>query len=214
MVFGLNVRPEWGYYPAVEVLDGDLSQVNALNPVNDGGAGWSGRSGGVPVDGTHLPKRVKWNDPRGNPVPDFDQTPMLNVSERARQLIESVEPKVHQFFPVEYLDRSGRPLESRFWFVICNRIDSLDREHTTMVLRKGRNWRPARDLARRGESIPSHIDPNAPSKMVFSLKQIGGAHIWRDKHLDSGSEWISDTLAEAFRTAGLTGIEPSMVDSV
>lgn len=31
----------------------------------------------------------------------------LNMSEKAKRVIESFEPGVHQFFPVEYQDKTG-----------------------------------------------------------------------------------------------------------
>lgn len=207
MVYGLNIKPEWGYYPKVELLDGDINQVNAINPVDDGGVAWSSRRGGVPVDGTHFPKRVKWDDAKGNPVPDFDKMPTLNVSERAKKLIENVEPGVHQFFPVEYFDRNGDSLETRYWFVVCNRIDSLDREHSIMVLYRGEVWRPPSDLVRRGEPIPDHIDLKQPAKIVFNLKAIGNAQLWHDKHLDGGGVYISDELAQRLKDEALTGLK-------
>lgn len=214
MVYGLNVSLEWGFDPKVDWdgKGGPPPVIPALNRANDGGVG-GGRSGGMPVDGTNFPKWVKWSDPNGNPIPDFDQTPMLNISDKARRIIESLEPGVHQFFPVEYQHHKGQDIGTRYWFVICNRIDSVDREHTTFVLRKGLEWASARDLVRRGEAIPDHIDPTAPARMLFNLKAIGEKHLWVDKHL-AGQRYISDAAAEAFAAAGLTGIRPSKEESV
>lgn len=206
MAYGLYVYPEWGYYPKVEPLDGFDGPIDAINPVNDGGVGWSGRTGGVPVDGKHFPKHVRWADPNGNPVPDFDRTPALNVSERAKRVIEELEPGVHQFFPVEYVNAKGEFLEVRYWLVVANRRDGMDREHTNMVLMHGQVWRPADYMVSRGEPIPPHIDPSAPSRLVFNLKAIGDAHLWVDKHLDSPSVWLSDAAAERFTAEKLTGL--------
>lgn len=209
MAYGLYVYPAWGYYPKVEPLDGFDGPISALNPVNDGGVGWSGRTGGVAVDGAHFPKHVRWADPNGNPAPDFDQTPCLNVSERARRVIEEMEPGVHQFFPVEYVDAKGAFLENRHWLVVGNRIDAMDRQHTNMVLRDGVVWRPADYIASRGEPVPAHIDPTEPARLVFSLKAIGSVHLWVDKHLDGPSTWLSDALAERFTAEKLTGLRLS-----
>ena len=200
MVYGLNVKPEWGYYPKVETLDGDVAKAGAII-TDDGGVG----TGGFPKVTELLPKRVKWMDPNGNAVPDFDTTPMLNVSERTKQLIEGLEPDVHQFVPVEYVDRRGIFLENRYWFVACNRIDSLDRQHTTMIFRPGKGWMNPIVAKRLGEPIPPHLDPKIPAKLVFRLDQIGSAHIWHDKFLGSG-EFISDAMASAFKEAGITGL--------
>lgn len=216
MAHGLNVYPEAGYWPKIEPLDGFDGPIPALNPVNDGGQGWSGRTGGVPVDGKHFPKHVRWADTKGHPVPDFSDTPELNVSERAKALIEEMEPGQHQFFPVEYVDAKNVFLETRYWLVVGNRIDGMDRDHTNMILEDGNVWRPAKDFVRRGEPIPAHIDPKQPAKLVFSCKAIAGRHLWVDKHLDGPSVWISDALAERLKSEKFTGLrlDRSWVETV
>jgi type IV secretory pathway protease TraF len=206
MVYGLYVYPEWGYFPKIELLDGDLKQVKPPNPVNDGGVGWKSHTGGIPVDGSHFPKQVTCKNSKGKPLPDFDQTPRINVSAKARQVIESVEPDTHQFFPVEYLDTKKRHLEDRYWLVVCNRIDGVDREHSTVVLIDGVKWAPAKVLEQLGRPIPDGVDPDQPPRRVYSLSQIGGAHLWSDKHVGGGSYFISDQLANALLEAGLTGL--------
>lgn len=213
MVFGLNVRPVYGHYPRVESLDDRFDKHFSLKPkfrpeppMKDGKMDYGAMR-------RELPNRMKWKDTAGRQIPDFDQTPTLNVSERAKAVIESVEPGVHEFEPVEYEYSRGGRTETRFWLRIGNKIDTLDREHTNMVLHLG-NWRPAADLVRLGIPIPQNVDPNAPPKMVFNLAQVGNAHIWHDKHLSSGSRWISDRMAQAFLDAGLTGIEPGQADAV
>lgn len=207
MVYSLNVRPEWGFDPKRD-WDGKndpARRILALDPVDDGGVVWNSHNSGVPVDGGNFPRWVRWADPNGNPVPDFDSIPYLSVSERAKQAIESLEAGVHQFFPVDYQDSNGRHTSTRYWFVPCNRIDSADRDHTNMVLRKGLEWCPPKDMLRRGEPIPSNVDPGKPSKLVLNLAAIGDHHIWRDKHITS-SQFISDAMASIFQQEGLTGI--------
>jgi hypothetical protein len=208
MVYGLNVQPEWGFGPKVDWEGQDeypARAIPALNPVNDGGTSGDSYLGGIPVDGTNFPKWVKWSDPNGNPVPDFDGGPFLNVSEKAKAVIESLEPGVHQFFPVEYEDHKGNSFGTRYWFVVCNRLDSVDRDHTNMALRKGWEWTAPKTFLRRGEPLPEHLDPSKPAKPVFNLKAIGDKHFWVDKHISS-SVWLSDRGAELLQSEGLTGI--------
>lgn len=216
MPYGLYIQPEWGHYPKVDPLDGFDGPISALNPVNDGGPGWSGRTGGVPVDGTHFPKRMRCLNSRGRPLPDFDEQLALNVSARAKQVIETVEPGVHQFFGVDYLNTANAPLESRFWLVVCNRIDAMAREHTNMVLLRGQVWRPADYMVSRGEPIPAHLDPTERPRLVFSLSAIGNAHLWVDRHIDGPATWLSDAMAARFAEANLTGLrlDQSRVEAV
>lgn len=207
MVYSLNVRPEWGFDPKRdwEGKDQPSRRISALNPVDDGGVVWDSHNSGVPVDGANFPKWVRWTDPNGNPIPDFDNVPFLSVSDKAKQIIEALEPGVHQFFPVEYQDGQGRITGVRYWFVPCHRIDSVDRKHTNMVLRKGLEWTPAKDMLRRREPVPDNVDPSKPSKLVLNLAAIGDRQVWRDKHISS-SLFISDAMASQFKAEKLTGL--------
>lgn len=206
MVYGLNVKPVHGYYVDVDVLDGTLDRVELIDPSPDGGYTPQGLYSGRRIKTETLPKRMKWLDRHGHPVPDFDRQHALNVSARAKALIEQFEPDVHQFVPVEYIDRASNHLEDRFFLIVGNRIDSLDRDKTTMVLVRSKIWRPARDLVDRPELIPPGTDMNVEPKMVFSKGQIGGAQMWCDKHLFNGGPYISNELADAFKRSGMTGL--------
>lgn len=209
MVYGLNVKPEHGYYVDVEPMDGSLDRVELVDPTPDGGYMPQGIYSGRHIKTDTLPRRMQWLDRHGHSVPDFDRQHALNVSASAKALIERLEPGVHQFVPVEYLDRKGDHLENRFFLIVGNRIDSLDHEKTTMVLVRGKIWRAARDLAARPELLPPEADLNIEPKMIFNLSQIGGAHLWCDKHLSGGSVFISNELADAIAAAGLSGINPT-----
>src|SRR5438045_1098046 len=63
----------------------------------------------------------------------FDACRSINLSERARAIIESFEPHTHQFIPVDYVNKSGNLLEKRYFFIPCNRIDSMNHDKTTFV---------------------------------------------------------------------------------
>ena len=179
MVCGLNIHPVGGHYPMVDL-------------------------GGEIVGGGRYPGTARSKEKKDNPPPDFDSMHGANVSEKAKQTIEHLEPGVHGFHPVEYLDHQGDHLENRYWFEPGHLLDSVNRELTTFVLTPVGTWRSAKDLLRRGKPVPSHIDPEAKPRMVFDLTVIGAAHIWRDKHL-SGT-WLSDDAVRLFQGEGLTGL--------
>jgi hypothetical protein len=216
MAHGLDVKPEHGYYVLVVPLDGDLTKVEIADQTPDGGLTPNNRrtfTAGRAVKTEFMPTKMEWRDPHGHSIPDFDSGNFLNVSERAKALIERIEPGVHQFIPIDYHDMKGRLLERRYIFVVCNRIDSLDRERTTMVLARGILWVLASDLE--PDELPPGFDASRPAKMVFNNTQIGGAHLWQDKHLLGGSgAFISDAFAHAVIAAGLTGVRVSPAESV
>ncbi len=209
MVYGLNIKPEHGYYVKVEALDGDLKTVTLLDETPDEGLNPRGRqfAAGRAVDPTHMPTRMKWCDQQKHPIPDFDNGLVLNVSARAKALIEQFEPDVHQFLPVEYVDIEGDFLENRWFLIVCNRVDTVDREHTQgMLLSGGKMWRPAKELLRKyPEEIPLGYDLTKPIKIVFNLERIGSACLWCDKHF-TGGEFISSKLANALEQGGFTGL--------
>lgn len=209
MVYVLNVQPEWGFEPKRnwDGEDGTAPPIPVLHLVDDGGVSSDSYHAGLPVDGGNFPKWVRWSDPGGNSVPDFDNTPFLSVSEKAKATIEQLEPGVHQFFPVEYRDKDGRPSSIRYWFVPCNRIDSVDRSRSNMVLRHGRQWMSPKNASRLGEILPGNVDVGKPAAYVFNLKAIAGRHIWRDKHIGGATCFISDAMGDAFKLANLTGLK-------
>ena len=56
-------------------------------------------------------------------------------SEPCRDLIEMLDPGVHQFEEIEISWRSGKPEARRyFWFIPCTRLFALDIEKTTPSL--------------------------------------------------------------------------------
>lgn len=206
MVFGLNAKPPQGYYVDYQALDGDMKQVRLIDATPDEGGKPSLLFGGRQIDPTHVPTRVCWKDRKKQPMGDFDGGPLESVSTRAKTLIEQYEPGVHQFFPVAFCDIDGDFLEDRWFLNVCNRLDTIDRERVQgFLLLRGRRWRPIQDWLRdRPDEIPPGYDTTQPSRLVFNRAQIGGAHLWVDRHLSSGI-WVSDEFDAACDAAGLTG---------
>ena len=203
MVYGLNVQPEHGYYVKVEALDGDLSKIDVVDKTPDGGMPFSTfmqdpSTMGRPIKPDFVPTKMQWCDQQRHAIPDFDRAWMLNVSSRAKDLIEDLEPGVHQFLPVDYIDIDGRFIESRWFLVVCNRIDSVDRNHSRLRLEGGWMWTP-----------DGVVDP----KLVFNEQQASGYHLWRDKYLIPGP-WISDVLAERLQKEAPTGLRLRRAESV
>jgi hypothetical protein len=215
MVYGLNVKPAYGYYVDVEPVDGDVKSVKLVDESPDGGYPARGipLAAGRPVQTEYLPTRMRWLDRRGNPIPDFDNGLMLNVSTRAKKLIESMEPGVHQFVPVTYEDSDGNYLEDRYFLFVSNRLDTMDPDNPTMALHLGTMWVPVGDLVRRGQEVPPGKDPSQPARLIISADRVGSAHLWVEKHLSGGSTFISDELENEIRVAGLTGINPGKVET-
>lgn len=211
MAYGLNVRPVYGKYPKVESRDDRFDkhmvlkdEFNHLLPTKaDGSPDFASKA--MPI----LPNRMMWKDSAGRAAPDFDVSPWLNISAKAKNIIESLEPSVHEFESVAYTYSRGAT-ETRFWVNVCNRVDGVDARRSNMVLFK-HQWRPPRDLLRNNEPLPVGIDPEGPSKLVFRSDAVDPYHLWVDRYLGSAAVFISDALAERFRAEGVTGL--ALVDA-
>lgn len=213
MIYGLNVKPMNGYYIESVPLDGNFKDCALLDESPDEGLNPRGRTftAGRPVDGVGLPTRMQVKDQRKHPLGDFDASTLLNVSGRAKALIEEFEPGVHQFFPVTFVDIDGQHLEDRWFFVICNRLDSVHREKAQgILLWRDKIWTPVQDFLRdMPNEIPDGYDTSLPPKLVFSLEKIGAAKIWSDKHFSAEAAYLSSDIAEAIRQRRLTGVRLS-----
>lgn len=113
------------------------------------------------------------------------------VSEGFRNVVEELEPGVHQFSPVELLWEDGSHAASFHWFYPCARVDGMDRVQTTHELDdKAQLW-----------------VPKPGGKYVVSLEQVAGHHIWFDPRLAAFNlPFVSDTFKRAMAEAGVTGI--------
>jgi hypothetical protein len=217
MVHGLYVVPTTDYYIGADALDGNFDKIKVVDKTPDGGTLVYGYLSGRAVDPALMPTKMRWLGGKVK-IPDFTGGRCVCVSERAKALIERFEPDVHQFIPVDYYYGTSDVKERRYFFICCNRIDSLDHPKTTFVLKHivtttgvdVSYWVPIQDLVRNGEQdlIPPHLTPKTNSKFVFSLAKIGKMHLWCDKFMmGGGGPWLSDILADAIVEAGLTGIQ-------
>ena len=116
MIYTVDAHPVGGNYPKVGWGEDSFSTPPVIDEPNDGLPTTDGPKAGVPVHGGVLPKDVRWDELADNPPLNFDNMPTLNVSERAKEVIESVEPGVPQFYPSSTLtattSRWGRGIGS------------------------------------------------------------------------------------------------------
>ena len=120
------------------------------------------------------------------------------VSEKFRQLVESLEPDVHQFIPVDIYDKPGGAVSSRrYWLNVCRRKDCVD------PVRSKFEW--VTDYS----GVTGFWDDEAhpDSKLVFSKEKIGDMHLWVNPHLLVHKNfYASSSFMEAAKAAGITGM--------
>lgn len=217
MVYVLNNDTKIGTKKVVSLKmikgDGDDRLIEVEDATPDGGLHFGhGRAlvSGRRVITERIPKRLTATS--NGPIPDFGYQYHLNyVSDKFKSVVGAVEPGVHQFIPFQIVGAKKAVLADMWFMVVCNRLDSVDREHTTLVLDEVGMWLPGREVPR--DQWPPNFDPNVKGKFVFSLAQIGNHHLWYDKHSIYGP-YLSDELANALTAAGITGIDLRKQDAV
>lgn len=108
------------------------------------------------------------------------------VSNAFKQIVEQVEPGVHQFFPVRFDWTDGTLADDMYMMNICNRVDGTDREQTT------------------AEFDFSIFKPETGT-IIMRQSLVGECHLWIDKHIYYG-HYMSDVMKTALWDAGMTGI--------
>ena len=169
---------------------------------------------GYPLKPETLPKRYLWASD------DLDEfLPGFVVSPRFRDLVQQFEPGVHQFVPVDICRTPGGPaVATYYWFIICQRVDSVDREHTTFV------WEGGEQGEGEGYWVDSIMDertwkfskiPNA--NLFFNNMNVGSHHVWHDPFVLSahGNHGLcSDAFAQAALDQNFAGFDAVLRDSV
>lgn len=155
---------------------------------------------GVPIEGEHMPKEYFFKGPVRQ-IADFNNMwGSALVSQKFKDVVEALEPGIHQFFPVKAYWPGKKPVEDKFyWFHICTALDSVSEEASNLDARKviyspvyekevTRGWR-------------NYNNEN----LVFSASDIEGLHLWQDRFLVIGP-WGSGAFKNACEVNDITGI--------
>ncbi len=173
-------------------IDGDVSKITVIDTSRDGGriasfsTGYSGRA----IDPTHMPTRMRRKGNTGLPLHKVHEIwgGGLLVSDTFRNIVERFEPDVHQFFPIA-IELRGKVIFERFYFHICNRLDTLAKDKCVPPVEVGKLYMPAYD---------------GNDKVIFDTAAIGGHHFWNDKF--SLGRYVSNQAFSALKDANLTGL--------
>jgi Immunity protein family (Imm11) len=153
---------------------------------------------GLPVDMSGLPKKARW----GGAKRDLDDLQMeagyFLVSAKMRDVIETLEPGIHQFQPVELNWKDGNHATDFFWFNICNRVDAMDREQTTHPFNERIGcW--------------SFVEGR---KFVVRSDKISRIHVWVESRLTTSPIFVSEEFKVTMAAAGISGIGFNIVETI
>lgn len=190
MVWVMSYRPVPDSYPGAEVIEGNSGELELEDMTDDGGIGlkMSRSFSGRRAKPESIPKVIRWKSKRK--LLDYEGAYVgYSVSDRFRDMIEEIEPAVHQFEPIRFVAKDGTLLEERWFWQICNRIDGMHAELSNMVF-VVRGWCP----------------PAKPevARLIYDLKKIGNAQFWHDKHTKGA--FVSDAAKDRIDAAGITGV--------
>lgn len=127
------------------------------------------------------------------------------VSDRFVDIVERLEPSVHEFLPIaETIDNKGQPLPRRFFLLnVLTRLACIDVERSTV------EWKD-NSFEYQGKRIESIMLAESPGpintrKFVARKDAIGSHHLWRGnvKGL-MGRYFCSNRLHDEMQAAGLS----------
>ncbi len=147
----------------------------------------------------YYPKQVKIET--GDEVFDYHGIKgMMIMSDRLKCAVEDIEPDVHQFVPVEMLNRDGSPYGGKFWFwSICTMLDVINPELGGVYKRGSEKYPDIYDwVIRSGEGMRE--------KLAVYKDKIAGRAMWYDKRM-YGNMFFCDALVDHMRAENMTGWE-------
>ncbi len=131
----------------------------------------------------NLPRTIRWKK-RGKLKDCVSFIGHLVLSTRARDMIEELEPGVHDFFEIkmEHI-KSGEIWPEPFWLLhVRNKFDSIDEEHTH----------------------------SQRSQFAFRKEAVRNIHLWRDSRFELRRRtFASDHFVSELERRGIEGIGTS-----
>lgn len=131
---------------------------------------------------------------------------VLAVDEAMKDLIEGLEPGVHQFRPITILQPNSETFPGSYFTMIVGRFcDSFIPDLET----EGDLWKQLsyvdENKVRQFTGTYLHYAQNAESFARLSLSRVAtnGAHLWRESSLRGPDFFVSDSLQDAIKRAKL-----------
>ena len=120
------------------------------------------------------------------------------VRQKFKDLVESREPGVHQFFPIELQYKDGHPEDDKIYiFNICHTIDAIRFDKSNI------SWNTVGRLP----PLPSIV--RSPFHLVLEKDKIRGLHVWRGEREGRANVYFSDQLYDDVQRLKLKSIEGS-----
>ncbi|MCV0429715.1 MAG: hypothetical protein K5905_30115 [Roseibium sp.] len=121
---------------------------------------------------------------------------LLAVETAFKDVVERVEPGIHQFRPLSVTTRIGKVFPKQYYTLVIGQfLDSFD-----PIASDEGTW----EKAKNSDSYLVYINSKKYiAGLAFSRSAIGGAQLWRERKLYSPEIYFSDTLKAELEKAGL-----------
>jgi hypothetical protein len=112
------------------------------------------------------------------------------ITSRVRDVIETLEPGVHQFFPCELYLKDGTPIPEQRWYLnVCNRLDTIAAEHCNILIHPKHGY---------------YLTGNGKTDVKVWKNNVIGHAIWSEWKYNNDI-YVSDALVEAIRSLDVHG---------
>lgn len=187
--------------PGVNVFDTTYMIENPCHP------NWHPWEYPPPMQGWRWPMpdapfRAKLKKAQKNIVDVIDSSfGCFAISQRAIDIIEAIEPGVHQYLPFELINPDGSVHHEPRWLLnVCTRLFTLDVARSNII---PRNNRP-------GVFVHTSND----IKLVVHKEKVAGRALWYEyRYQRAGYQFLmSDACWDAFKVAGMSGLRADYGD--
>jgi hypothetical protein len=112
------------------------------------------------------------------------------VTTRIRDIIEALEPGIHQYLPCELFYKDGTPVPGERWYLnICNRLDTIAAEHCNIFV---------------FPDTKKYATGNGPTDVKVWKHEVAGHAIWSEWKYNN-RVYVSDALADAIKALDVHG---------
>ena len=153
----------------------------------------------VVLDTTYIPTKKKLFPNKGPVEVFFKSLPCFvpreglhyMACEAFKNMVEELEPAVHQFFPIDLYGPDDKLYTRRYHFQVLNRVAFVDKEKSVFELYGGR----------------LKAGNNGYGPIYYDDEAVRGLHMWRDRYYGGHIIFVSDILGEKMIEAGFKGME-------
>jgi|GEM_PF-3046637 len=123
------------------------------------------------------------------------------ISQRAIDIIEAIEPGVHQYLPFELINPDGSVHPEPRWLLnVCTRAFTLDIARSNVIVHN---------------QLPGiYVHTSNDIKLVVHKEKVAGRALWYEYRYQGaqGNFLMSDACWSAFQAAGISGLRPDYFD--